>query len=352
MNPMIIPKAALNDWVRLLRSSYRVVAPKPLHGQHVFGEVTSADEFDLGYPTSVLPPKKYLFPAREELLKFRTDAQQVEATLESSRTVVLGVHTCDMHAMQLLDRVMATGFADQHYLAHRNKTTLVSIECLKPCTASSFCKSMGTLTAPEAFDLHLTDLGEEYAAEVGSERGAVLLAKLKAARPFGEKDNARLNRVMSEKWPRFPLRLEFDVTELPSLLSTSYDSPLWKELGERCLACAMCTNVCPTCYCFNVTDEVDLTLKSGQRMREWDSCQLDRFATVAGGHNFRATRAARQRHRFFRKGKYQSDAFGMPGCVGCGRCAEACLVHITPVDTFNELHRRQQQPAAAPQRGG
>lgn len=113
MNPMIIPKAALDDWVRLLRSSYRVVAPKPLHGQHVFGEVTSASEFDLGYPTSVLPPKKYLYPARENLLRFSTDAQQVEATLDGPRTVVLGVHTCDLHAMQLLDRVMATGFSDQ-----------------------------------------------------------------------------------------------------------------------------------------------------------------------------------------------------------------------------------------------
>ena len=84
---------------------------------------------------------------------------------------------------------------------------------------------------------------------------------------------------MSEKWPRFPLRLEFDVTELPSLLSTSYDSKLWEELGDRCLACGMCTNVCPTCYCFNVADEVDFTLSAGTRFRVWDSCQLDKFAT-------------------------------------------------------------------------
>jgi ferredoxin len=152
-----------------------------------------------------------------------------------------------------------------------------------------------------------------------------------------------VNRVLKEKWPRFPLRLDFDVTELPSLLSVSYESKLWDELGERCLACGMCTNVCPTCYCFNVADEIDLTLNAGRRVRMWDSCQLDKFATVAGGHDFRSSRARRQRHRFFRKGKYQTDAFGLLGCVGCGRCAQACLVNITPVDTFNALYHRQAQ---------
>jgi sulfhydrogenase subunit beta (sulfur reductase) len=191
----------------------------------------------------------------------------------------------------------------------------------------------------------MTDLGDEYAFDVGSERGAKLLEGFSYARPAAEADYQRINRVIREKWPRFPLRLDFDVTELPSLLSVSYDSKLWDELGERCLACGMCTNVCPTCYCFNVVDEVELTLDAGKRVRVWDSCQLDRFATVAGGHDFRATRARRQRHRFFRKGKYQTDAFGLLGCVGCGRCAQACLVDITPVDTFNNLYQRYAQDA-------
>ena len=151
-----------------------------------------------------------------------------------------------------------------------------------------------------------------------------------------------LNQVLTEKWPRFPYRLEFDVTELPDILNLSQKSSYWKELGERCLACGMCTQVCPTCYCFNVSDEADLTLKSGKRIRSWDSCQVEEFALVAGGHNFRKARALRQRHRFLRKGKYQYEAFGMIGCVGCGRCAQACLVHITPVETFNELYRRRQ----------
>lgn len=340
MSFRILPKAALPDWVDRLRADYRVVGPKPLHGQHIFGDIHSAAELDLGYPTTVIPPKKYLLPQREDLLAFQNGGRQVKALVETQPTVVLGLHTCDLHAIHLLDRVFSQTYPDQHYLARRDKTLLVSIECLQPCMPHSFCKSMGTLSVTDGFDLHLTDLGDDYAVEIGTEKGASLLEGVRAVRQAGSEESRRLNRVISEKWPRFPLRLDFDVTELPSLLSVSYDSSLWQELGERCLACGMCTNVCPTCYCFNVADEVDFTLSAGKRYRVWDSCQLDKFATVAGGHNFRKSRADRQRHRFFRKGKYQTDAFGLLGCVGCGRCAQACLVHITPVDTFNELRRR------------
>ncbi len=340
MSFQVLPKAALPEWIQRLRQAYRVVGPKPLHGQHVFGDIHSADEINLAYPTTVIPPKKYLLPQREELLSFSDAGSHLAPHLEPVPTVVLGLHTCDLHAIHLLDRVFSQGFADQHYLARRAKTVLVSIECLQPCMPHAFCKSMGTLSVTDGYDLHLTDLGDEYAVDIGTDRGAALLDGLKGVRAGTPDDARRLNRVMSEKWPRFPLRLDFDVSELPSLLSVSYDSTLWDELGQRCLGCGMCTNVCPTCYCFNVVDEVDFTLSAGRRIRHWDSCQLDQFATVAGGHNFRPTFARRQRHRFFRKGKYQTDAFGLLGCVGCGRCAQACLVHITPVDTFNELHRR------------
>lgn len=336
----IMPKAALPAWVDRLRADYRVVGPQPQHGQYVFGDIQSAEELVLDYPTTVLPLKKYLLPPRETLLHFKNNGSHIGAQIDPEPTVVMGVHTCDMHAIQLLDRVFDTGYADQHYRARRENITLVSIECLRPCMEHSFCKSMGTLSITEGYDVHLTDLGDTYGVDIGSEQGEALLAGFASIRDPTEDDYRRVNKVMAEKWPRFPYRLDFDITELPDLLNLSYRSAYWDELGERCLACGMCTQVCPTCYCFNVMDRVDLSLEYGERIRVWDSCQLDEFATVAGGHNFRSERAARQRHRFFRKGKYQIEAYGLVGCVGCGRCAAACLVHITPVDTFNELYRR------------
>ncbi|MCJ7566771.1 MAG: 4Fe-4S dicluster domain-containing protein [Anaerolineales bacterium] len=339
----ILPKHALQDWIETLRSQYRIIGPKPVQSQHIFGDIQSADDLDLSYLTSILPPKKVLLPQREDLFHFDAvgNIPIVKPMFDDEPTVILGIHACDMHSIELLDRVFTEGKTDQHYQTRRQNTTLVSLECLTSCSEFSFCKSMGTLSVPDNFDLHMTDLGDEYLLEIGTSKGASLLWGFNEVRETEDADFERLNKIMSEKWSHFKYRLDFDITELPALLSLSYGSKVWEELGDRCLGCGSCNIVCPTCYCFDVGDDVNFNLCSGSHFRLWDSCQLDRFAIVAGGHDFRDTRAARQRHRFFRKGKYLTNKFGVVGCVGCGRCAQACLVHISPVDTFNELHRRQ-----------
>jgi len=197
---------------------------------------------------------------------------------------------------------------------------------------------MGTLTVSNGYDLHLTDLGDAYAVDVGSEAGRALLQAYSGAQRATEDHMKQLNKVLGAKWPRFPYKLEFDVGELSTLMAQSYENPIWDRLAEICLACGPCTLVCPTCFCFNVYDEVELNLTDGERRRRWDSCQLDEFARVAGGENFREHQAARLRHRFMRKGRYLMEKYGELGCTGCGRCVRSCLVDISPEDVFNELH--------------
>ena len=343
MSLNIIQKQAFPGFVERLMSHYRVVGPVVSNGGFAFEEISNPAELRLEYPTTILPPKKYLLPPEEVLFRFdRSNGAEITPPPQPQPTVIFGVHTCDVHAIQLLDHVFSNGHSEGNYLDRRGRSLIVSIECLSPCDEHSFCKSMGTLTADEGYDLHLTDLGDAYAVDVGTDAGEELLAKYASVSQGQPEDVQRLNGVLSEKWPRFPYRLNFDVSELPSLLDMSMKSPLWEELGQRCLSCASCTNVCPTCFCFDVRDEVELDLQRGQRVRAWDSCQLDEFATVAGGHNFRKSRALRQRHRFLRKGKYILEAHHHLGCVGCGRCARACLVDITPVGVFNELYRQQE----------
>ncbi len=344
MSFKIMPKSVMPDWVAQLSARYRVVGPTEKQGQYVFDEIKSIDDLCLESPPSVLPPKKYLLPPRETLLKYRLDGSRIEAKVESEPTVILGMHACDIHAVKLLDHMFSQGYNDQHYQAHRDQTYLVSIECLSPCTEHSFCRDMGTASTADGFDLHMLDLGEVYAIDGTSRKGKRLLEESTYIFDSMPSDVENLNQKLGEKWQKFNYKLDFDIVEMSDLLEDQYESDLWDELGERCLACGMCTQVCPTCFCFDVTDEADLLLKEGKRTRRWDSCQVNSFSEVAGGHDFRAKLATRQRHRFMRKGKYQLDALGMVGCVGCGRCATSCLVHITPISVFNELHRRQQNP--------
>jgi sulfhydrogenase subunit beta (sulfur reductase) len=343
MSYKIMPKAVFTDWVDRLKRNYRVVGPQDKHGDFIFDEIDSTDDLRLTYPPTVLPPKKYLVPPRELLLQYTLDGSRIEASVVAEPTVIIGIHTCDLHAVKLLDHVFSQGYADQHYQAHRAETYLVGIECLTQCTDHSFCRDMGTASSADGFDIHILDLGDVYALNVSTRKGAKLLDGFHHAFEAMPSDMERINQRFAEKWENFPYRLDFDVVEMSDLLQECYENDLWDVLGDKCLACGMCTQVCPTCYCFDVTDEADLPLEQGQRLRRWDSCQIHQFATVAGGHDFRAKLSVRQRHRFMRKGKYQWDGYGIVGCVGCGRCATSCLVDITPIGVFNELFRRARE---------
>jgi len=340
MPRMILPKTAIPEWVARLRETYTLIAPKPIKDRFVFAEIDSASDFTLDYPTSILPPKKALLPPRETLIRFDNHNAYAEPALDPPATVILGVHTCDLHAIALMDKAFTRLYADQHYEARRESLTIVSVECLKPCSEEAFCKDMDTLNVPERFDLHLTNLGDAYAVDIGSPKGEALLQEFSPMQEAAPEDRRSYDRVLSNKWSQFSYRLQAGAYELPSTLNLGFKSTLWEELGERCLGCGACNLVCPSCYCFDIQDETDFSLNVGERYRMWDSCQLSPFAVVAGGHDFRPSRANRLRHRFLRKYRYQTQATGMAGCVGCGRCAQACLVEIAPIEVLNTLYRR------------
>ncbi len=339
----LMPREGFIQWIdRLLNRDFKVIGPVAKHGQYSFDEASKPFAMPEDYGQAVFPPKKYLMPAREVLFDFNTQTMQMTPVIEAEPTVIVGLRSCDMHAIKLLDDIQNTGFADQHYQNRREKTYLVSFDCLNPCSPQSFCKDMNTLSVPDNFDLHFVDVGDNYLIHVGSKKGEALFDGCTNTWAPGKNDLAQLDEIMAQKWQNFEYRLNVDVSELPEMLGNAMHSPLWNEQGEACLACGACTQVCPTCYCFDVSDEVALDMENGQRVRTWDSCQIDKFAIVAGGHDFRSQRAGRIRHRILRKGKWQYEAYGQQGCVGCGRCGTACLVNINMIDTFNSLAAEQQ----------
>ncbi len=334
----VITRENLKAMVNSLSKEMEIVGVKSRHGKYVYDRIDSFDELRLDYDVTVMPPTKYLLPARENLLKFKIgDESKAEPVVEAAPLAVIGVHPYDIKAIELLDEVFMAANPDPNYIARRQNTVIIGVDCLNP-SPKSFAPSMGTNTAETGFDLLLTDIGTAYMVTVGSEMGAVLLAKYASAGEPTSDDIARQKQARDGALARYQLSLDVARERLPKLLEDNYDDPYWASRSETCLSCGSCVMVCPTCFCFDVTDEVALNLREGERLRRWDGCMLVDFAKVATGENFRHNKESRFRHRIFRKGKYVLERYGRVGCVGCGRCAIACLAEIaSPLEAFNSI---------------
>lgn len=325
-----------------LLQEMEVIGVKTKQGKFVFDRIKSFEELCLDYDVTVLPPTRYLRPAKEALLKYQSgETPVVEPVMDTTPRAIIGIHPYDLKAIELLDEVFITSNPDPNYIARRNSTILIGVDCLYP-SKHCFAPSMGTHIVESGFDLLLTDIGSSIVATVGSAKGAALLTRYTHAPLASGEEIARQKAVREEAWEEAILKhglfLHIPKEKLPKLLEENYDNPYWETRSEKCLSCGSCVMVCPTCYCFDVQDEADLTLKSGQRVRSWDGCVLVDFATVATGENFRHDKASRLRHRIYRKGKYLLERYGKMGCVGCGRCAEACLAEIaSPLEAFNAI---------------
>jgi Fe-S oxidoreductase len=114
---------------------------------------------------------------------------------------------------------------------------------------------------------------------------------------------------------------------IKELLYKQIDHSRWEEVASRCLTCANCTMVCPTCFCTTVEDVSDVTGEHAERWRKWDSCFNLNFSYIFGG-SLRRTVKGRYRQWMTHKLASWIDQFGVSGCVGCGRCITWCPVGI------------------------
>jgi len=160
---------------------------------------------------------------------------------------------------------------------------------------------------------------------------------LKRIREASEEDLAVLKKAQDEKLRKFHSEFRGSLEEIGAAFAGGFQSPVWKDVGRRCVGCTNCTSVCPTCYCFDVVDDMSLDLDRGTRSRVWNYCQMDDFARVATGEDFRAGRDARQRHRYYRKFKYSVEKYNKYFCTGCGRCTRTCMAKISLIETVDAL---------------
>jgi len=125
-------------------------------------------------------PRLRLFQARRQDGSFVVDA----ARPAPPRLALIGARSCDLHAIDVQDRTFLDGpFVDPDYAARRAGIFVVAVNCGQ-AGGTCFCVSMKT--GPRVtrwFDLALTELldgAHRFVVEVGTERGAAVLAKVES----------------------------------------------------------------------------------------------------------------------------------------------------------------------------
>ena len=280
--------------------------------------------------------KRILHPPVIRLWRARRDGNGgvgfVEDEEEPRRRAFLGVRSCDIHAIAMLDDALLNiEHPDPRYRARREGVFIVAINC-SVAGGTCFCVSMKT--GPKAsfgFDLALTELIEGdrhvFVVETGSERGEELIADLPTAEAPG-RDRGAADEVVARTAASMGRRMPVDdPADLRDLLLRNLEHPRWDEVADRCLTCGNCTSVCPTCFCTDVDDVTDLTGEGAEHWRRWDSCFNLDFTHVHGG-SVRSSPKSRYRQWMTHKLATWFDQFGTSGCVGCGRCVTWCPVAI------------------------
>lgn len=299
-----------------------------------FQKVEDPNKVILDYNRTLNSIKKYFLPPREQLLSYsKTDNSFKKGSIKEEKKIFLGVHSYDMQAVLKLDYNFTEGNPEENYLKRRKDSSFIGVSFVPD--EFHFSQSVGVPAhETDGFDIYLEKNSSGYILKTITEKGEYLI-----------KDFSSLNEALDvpSNHVQFKNKLKYNYNRLPEVFEQSWNADVWEEVAKKCVGCGTCNLVCPTCYCFDVEDSMDLTLQNGTRDRSWDSCMLNSFAAVAGGENFRKSLADRQRHRIFRKFKYITYLTGEPWCVGCGRCTAYCTAGISIVEIVNQLCDEYEQ---------
>jgi sulfhydrogenase subunit beta (sulfur reductase) len=364
----VIEPDALEALVATLRDrGFRVLGPTVRDGAIVYDELESAAELPAGW-TDVQEPgryrlerrtdearfgyaagphswKQFLFPARVRLWRaHRQDGgfEVEEEARERGPLALLGVRPCELHGIEIQDRVfLESRYVDRDYASRREGAFIVAANCFES-GGTCFCVSMGTGPRAETgYDLALTELldgGHRFLVQTGSERGAEILREL-PRREAGEADLEAAARAVAGAAERMGRSL--DASDLRGLLARNLEHERWREVASRCLTCGNCTLVCPTCFCSSVQDVTDLAGERTERVRTWDSCFSIDHSYIHGG-SIRPSDRSRFRQWLTHKFGTWHDQFGTSGCIGCGRCITWCPVGIDVTEELTAIRTTEE----------
>jgi ferredoxin len=308
-----------------------------------------SDKALFGYVVGPYTWKRFLDPPEKRLWQAKRDGKDFHIVPEDEtppQYAFLGVRSCEIHAMAIQDKVFLEGeYRNTVYEKRREAALIINVQCGQAGN-TCFCVSMNTgPKAVSGFDLALTEVLDEsnhyFVVETGTERGAKIIDGL-AVRPAKEIEIAEAEKRISHAAENMGRKL--DTQGIHDLLTNNYEHPRWDEVASRCLSCANCTMVCPTCFCSTVEDVTDITGEHAERWQKQDSCFTMDFSYLHGG-SVRTSTRSRYRQWLTHKLATWIDQFDESGCTGCGRCITWCPVAI---DLTEEVDAIRKSPSLKP----
>lgn len=328
MEKRLIKKDALAGIAKKITEDFLLWAPVKKEDNVIFAQLGKGDEPFFSYLNSKNAPKNVFFPHTETMMKYTRTEQGMAFSSEvkkADKSVLFGVRPCDTHSFVLLDKLFdQEKYKDEYYIAKRQNTTVISLACVTPPYTSCFCTSVdGEPVSSEGSDILLTDIGGDYLVEFITPKGEALAKYFGDTKADAQADAKKADIAAKAKEA---IKSKIPAHEVKPILDVNFDNPFWNTIHGKCLACGTCTFLCPTCHCFDISDEVKGS--DGVRIRSWDSCMFPMFTKETSGHNPRSSQKERWRQRTMHKFKYYVDMFNAISCVGCGRCVMYCPVNI------------------------
>lgn len=339
----ILKKNSLTQWVAAL-SSYDIYGPREKNNRWDFQKISKKHPLTLNSRQTLQSAKKIIFPQKETFFKYETTGKNgIKITETDSQVkpfVIFGVRPCDAMALNLTDRVFDGDIKDSYYWKRRDAATLVGLTCSTPPSPNCFCTSVnGSPHSTEGLDILMTELDDCYSVEAVTHKGQRLIKEAESLfRSFEAKEKNLRDKIFEESDKLVSRKVE-NASQIPEKLKGMFDSPFWQEHVDACIKCGICTFLCPTCHCFDISDEVDAPSPlKGKRVRTWDNCQFPDFTMHSSGHNPRPNRASRLRQRILHKYRYFVELHQEYQCTGCGRCVSHCPVGIDIIEVLNKVN--------------
>jgi sulfhydrogenase subunit beta (sulfur reductase) len=333
MTDKVFTKADWTQALKELKDSYRIFVPVRKGDFHVFTLLEEETRPNFDFQNSRLSPKSIVYPQSERMFECGTDPEDQEANIlketpkDYTTQVIVGIRPCDAHGFQIVKRNFDNPeYRDPWWVQRFESTLLVGLGCHEPCP-TCFCTSVGGGPFNKSvLDVLIYDLGDRFLVKGLTEGGKEFIQKSAGGTTADEQALKESESRVASALKKISSRVSTDKLQ-EKVINDLFEAPFWEEVAFACINCGTCTYLCPTCWCFDIQDEV--FGKQSDRIRNWDSCMFPLFTLEGSGHNPRSNKFQRVRQRFMHKLKYYVDKYndGVQ-CSGCGRCVRYCPVNI------------------------